>query len=178
LAVALSACVGGSDASDLAGDAGKPTFDLSQSTVTSIPPGNAQGSALSGDYQITVYTTSCAGTCPLIDGISSCDVGHESIRAVQVTQVDGRLQTDDDELDVSRLVGGINADGSFDIGGFATQKSSAISVAERVTGTVGSADEFHTPMNATVQERATGMAEGTSLDCLSTYSVSGTRVAR
>jgi hypothetical protein len=152
-----------------------PGSGLTQSNVSNLPPGDAQGSAFAGNYVLAIYTTSCTGVCPLVDGLSSCDVGHESQEVPTVSQTNGRLELDDLNLYVPRLVGGIDADGSFDIGGFATQLGGVIAIANRATGTVTSPDILAAAMSATSEEHITGTTMGITLDCVATYSVTGAR---
>jgi hypothetical protein len=108
----VAACSGGSS-------------DLDADVVTSLPPGDATGTAMTGSYRMETITTDCAGTCSTsADGIiySACDIGTRLENTVMITQTDGALRIDVDDSDyVSRLEGGLDASGAFDVGGLVTQ---------------------------------------------------------
>lgn len=40
---------------------------LSESEVRDLPPGNASGVALSGDYELDAITVDCSGSCTPVD---------------------------------------------------------------------------------------------------------------
>lgn len=158
--LALPAC-GGSD-------------DLSRGAVTSIPPGNAVGTSLSGKYRVEIYTRSCSGDCPVFNVLgfawSVCRVGQKDTETVTVTQTDGRLQVDgDSSLYVTRMTGGINLDGTYDIGGYGTQAGTAIEITERVWGSISPTGAFAGAAKA----RGYGSYQGTSVNCFASYDLSG-----
>jgi hypothetical protein len=113
---------------------------LSEEAVTSIPPGDAVGTALTGDVGIEWTTVACEGICArvkvsAVESLSVCDVGFRQSTTGRLTQTDGRLQLDvDRSLFASRLVGGVNRDGSFDIGGLKTELGQELRLRTRVTG--------------------------------------------
>jgi hypothetical protein len=149
---------------------------LGEGDVTNLPPGDATGAALSGIYQIEIYTSACSGNCPLIDlgwaTLSTCDVGDRDSQTVSVLQQDGRLTIDGAGLLVPRLQGGVDQDGSFRAGGMATQQSGAIRLYSLAEGQVSPQGA----LSSTTRTRAVGTVSGTSLDCTGTYDVSGARL--
>lgn len=155
----MAACGGGSD--------------LDRDAVTNIPPGDATGSAASGSYSFDLYISKCSGTCPLItvglSTLSTCDVGFRDTADVTLTQSDGRIQIDSQDLLVTRMTGGLDADGSFDVGGYGTQLSGAIDITTRAHGVLAQ-DGSVTAQNRT---RAQGNVNGTKVDCTATYDVTG-----
>jgi hypothetical protein len=147
--------------------------DLSRQAVTSIPDGNAEGTAHSGSYQVDLYTSSCAGACALrvFDiTFSLCSIGQRAEETIAVSQSDGHLRVDgDSNLYVSRLEGGIDQDGSFEVGGYATQAGGAVEITARVRGSI-------LPAGALVGQalaHGIGSYEGQSIDCHGTYEISG-----
>jgi hypothetical protein len=158
LALALLVSCGG-DASDLDADA-----------VTNLPPGDATGTAASGSYRMESVTTACGGDCSTtVDGFlySACDVGTRLDDTARVTQDSGALQIDVDDNDcVSRLDGGLNSDGSYDVGGLRTQLGGQITITARGQG-VFAGDT----MSGTARLRVTGRG----LDCVIETDVDGER---
>lgn len=116
--------------------------DLDPAVVTDLPPGNGAGTSASGQYVRELVVTSCAGDCEIGgdedgDAFSICDVGLEFTEFAQVEQSDGILDFDVDNNEyISRLAGGINSDGSFEIGGYITQGGGAIEATAREVGTI------------------------------------------
>lgn len=152
----LAAC-GGSD-------------DLDPETVTNLPPGDATGTALTGSYRTESVTTDCGGTCSTtVDGavFSACDVGTRLDDTIDVTQTDGALRIDVDGNDyVSRLAGGIDVDGTFDVGGLRTQLGGQVTITARTQGTLTSA-----AMTGTARLHV----RGRGLDCFIATDVTGMR---
>jgi len=149
---------------------------LAKKTVTGLPAGDATGSDFSGEYDVELYTSDCSGACPTIDyGLftwSICDVGDKDSDYVTVLQTDGRLQVDSDGgLVVTRLSGGINADGSFDVGGWSTEAGGDVTITARAAGTISDAG-----ISATAKARAVGKAEGEFINCTATYEITGTEL--
>lgn len=155
--VLLAACSSGSD-------------DLDADVVTNLPPGDATGSALSGSYRMEALTTKCSGKCSTtIDSFaySACDVGTRQDDTVEITQTDGALRIDVEDSDyVSRLAGGVDTTGVFDVGGLRTQLGGDITIIARSHGTI-------------VGTSLTGDARlhvgGRGLDCLIEIEVTGTK---
>ena len=114
--------------------------DLDADAVTSIPPGTATGSAMTGSYRMESVTTDCSGDCTTsFDGVlySACDIGTRLEDTVMITQTDGALQIDVDDSDyVSRLEGGVDADGTFEVGGLRTQLGGQVTITARTLGTI------------------------------------------
>lgn len=160
----LAACGGGG------GDGGY----LSKDTVTDLPAGDATGSDFSGEYDVELYTSDCSGKCPVIDygwfTWSICDVGDKDDDVVTIQQTDGRLQVDSDGgLEVTRLIGGINSDGSFDVGGYSTEDSGNVQITARAEGDLSGAT-----ITATAKAAAHGTtSDGTRIDCTATYEITG-----
>jgi hypothetical protein len=157
IASAIAACGGGAD-------------DLDPDVVTTLPPGDATGSAATGTYAMESITTGCSGTCAIeVDGFtySACDIGTRLDELAEVVQADGALTIDIDDSDyVSRLSGGLFADGSFDVGGLRTQQGGQVTITARSAGTlVGAA------MTGTARLHVTGMG----LDCRIEAEVTGAR---
>jgi len=148
--------------------------DLSRDDVQNIPDGDATGSALSGTYDIEVRVTDCSGSCgPFSVGIFSssvCDVGDTDSQRVEVSQTDGRLSIDTDDLP-SRFEGGAFADGSFDVGGYATQFGGELEITARTLGQI----HDDGTLSATIRSRTWGEVEGQSADCVGVREVTGVR---
>ena len=144
--------------------------DLDIDTVTTLPPGDATGTAASGNWNVESLTVGCDGSCSTqIDGFlfSACDVGTRLDDNASLTQTDGRLVIDVDNSDyVSRLEGGLDADGSYDVGGFRTQQGGSITITARSTGTL---------TGDTMTGTARLLVSGNDLDCLIDVDTSGER---
>jgi hypothetical protein len=114
--------------------------DLDPDVVTTLPPGDATGDAASGRWELVSLTTACRGTCATtVNGfsISACDVGTRIEESAQLTQQGGALVIDVPRNDyVSRLAGGIDADGSYDVGGLRTQNGGQVRITARSRGTI------------------------------------------
>ena len=148
--------------------------DLGRDVVTSLPDGTASGTAASGTYDIELYTSACSGRCAANTGVFTvtvCDVGQRSTATMTAAQTDGHLQVDAAEgsLMVTRLVGGINADDSFDVGGYGTQNGGTVDVTARARGSMGAT------LTGTVEAHAAGSVGSGNLDCRATYDLTGTR---
>jgi hypothetical protein len=145
---------------------------LTRTEVENIPPGNATGTDFSGVYSTNANTTSCAGKCPVLNvgifTLDTCDVGMQNTVHITLQQNGGDLVILDDATNlVTRLEGGINSDGSFTAGGYATQAGGAVEITARVTGKV-SADGKITAM---AEGYGTGSYMGQTIDCTATYMV-------
>ncbi len=159
LTLALGAC----------GDSG-----LSAEEVSSIPPGDAVGKALTGLYTVEVTTTACSGTCPTFGSglleIALCKVGYHFSQTLTVTQDNGSLSV---KLPlgfyVTELKGGVSATGAFDVGGVVTQYST-VQVIGRASGTFNG-----NGVTGEDRTRGTGNYEGTQINCTGTYSFTGSR---
>jgi hypothetical protein len=152
---------------------------LDKDTVTDLPSGTASGSSFSGEYDIEIYTSDCSGSCPLLDydwfTYTICDVGMKDDDEVELAQTDGRLQVDSDGgLPVTRLTGGIDADGWFDAGGWATQEGGDVEIVARVQGTIAADGSI----DATAHLRADGKARGETIACRGVFEITGTRSGR
>ncbi len=154
----------------LLGACSSSSGDLDPDVVTSLPPGDATGSALTGSYRMESLTTGCSGQCSTrVDDVvySACDIGTREDDTVDVTQTNGVLQIDVDSSDyVSRLAGGVDASGTFDIGGLRTQLGGQVQITARATGTFAGET-----MTGEVRLRVTGHG----LDCLIETDLTGTR---
>jgi hypothetical protein len=161
-AFTLPACDGNGDGGGLTPD-----------DVRSIPPGDATGNALSGEYEVTRTTRACSGRCAAtVSGflVAVCDVGEIVDSRVTVTQTDGDLEVlvDDDVPALYR--GGIQADGAYDLGAYATQNGATIEITVRSQGTITASS-----LTGTARSATWGSIEGQSLDCAGEYEVRGLR---
>ena len=173
----LAACSGGTDDSDEAPTAGAPHappiggHDLDKSTVTSIADGDANGTAFAGEYEVEIHTSACEGACGPIESfglaVTFCDVGETDHDQPNVTQTDGHVRMDTNAA-VTRMEGGIDAEGSFDVGGYATALGGAIEVTGRVTGRL---DVGVHAMTAEASGWAQGVVDGHYIDCVGTYEI-------
>lgn len=148
---------------------------LARDVVESIPEGDAAGEAFSGSYQTRATIISCAGSCGPIDTGGTtydvCERDAESIEWITVYQEDGTLRVDlDDDGHIGinldgyvpvRLNGGIDADGSWDIGGYGTKFGGKLESTARARGTV----EMDEPLEGTVEVRVFGAVSETDIDC-------------
>jgi hypothetical protein len=149
--------------------------DLSREVVTNLPPGDAAGTALSGEYNIDITTTDCSGQCPsytvLGFTVHLCRPGNVDSERVTVTQQDGLLDVKgDSSLWVQRLKGGVYQDGHYDIGGYAVQ-GEAVDVTARVRGTLTAGGAF----NGTARVKGVGESDGLQINCLGSYDIIGQR---
>jgi len=155
--VLLAACDGGAT-------------DLDADVVTNLPPGDATGSAMTGSYRMESVTTACDGDCNTsFDGAvySACDVGTRLDDLIDIVQTDGALRIDVDGNDyVSRMEGGVNGDGAYDVGGLRTQLGGQITITARTRGTITAAT-----MTGTARLRVTGRG----IDCVIEADVDGAR---
>lgn len=137
--------------------------DLDPDTVTNLPPGDATGSAATGTYVLDTLTTACGGTCAVeVDGFnySACDVGTRQTATTEIAQDGGALVFDVEDSDyASHLEGGIDVDGSFDVGGLVTQQGGQITITSRSTGTL-----IDGAMTATGRLRIDGMGLGCTVE--------------
>ena len=141
----------------------------------SVPPGDAVGSDRSGEYAVEIYTARCDGSCGAKEGgwiISFCDVGERDSESFTATQQDGELRIDGDDGNyVSRYTGGIDADGSFEVGGYATSLGGAIEATAFVAGTFDGTSSFE----AVADIHIWGSYDDESVDCFATYETEGVR---
>ena len=141
----------------------------------SVPPGNATGTDRSGEYSVEIYTASCEGRCGAVDGgwtISFCDVGQRDMESFTAKQEDGELQIDgDDDNYVSRYTGGVDSDGTFEVGGYATSLGGAIEATAFVEGSF----EEKAKLQAVADIHIWGTYDEESVDCFATYEVEGDR---
>lgn len=156
----------------LGGACGGGDSELDPNVVTNLPPGDGIGTAATGTYRFESITRACGGTCATtIDGVtySACDVGTRLDETAAVTQTEGALRFDVGHSDyVSLLEGGIDRDGTFDVGGLRTQEGGEIVITARSTGTLAGST-----MTATARLAVTGQG----LDCLIEADADGTRTA-
>ncbi|MCB9556463.1 MAG: hypothetical protein H6707_10200 [Deltaproteobacteria bacterium] len=147
---------------------------LETELVAKLPDGNAQGSAVSGRYLLALTTTDCDGRCPAPDGFAICEIGFGvSDDSVTLTQTAGRLEASglNSQFVVDQLSGGINTDGSFDIGGLNTISGTSLIATVRATGTI----DANGKVSGEARGWASGSAAETSVDCVASYSLTGQR---
>ena len=150
--------------------------DLDRDVVTNLPPGSAAGAAASGRYRLQIRTRSCNGSCSVtVIGISwrLCEVDDDDTETVTVLQKDGALEMTEigSSMYVDQMHGGINADGSFDIGGYELQQGSSVGVAIRARGSIAPDGT----LVADVQGKGNGSYEGQTISCRASYEVTGQR---
>lgn len=166
IALAVSGCSSDGSSDD----------ETSIDAVTTIPAGDAAGKKASGTYSIELYTSACSGRCSAPTQpweITFCDVGNRDDETIEVAQDDGELRIDgDDDGYVSRLDGGINVDGTFDVGGHATNSGGAVRSTARVDGML----EDDGSISALVTARVWGEVDGHSVNCAIEYELEGERV--
>lgn len=146
--------------------------DLQRDAVTTIPAGDAKGTAFSGRYAVEVRTTDCEGACAADTRwgtVSVCDVGDVDSAWVTITQDAGKLEASWEEP-LSLLRGGVSEGGAFEMGGYGTQSGGALEISLRVSGTIGEAK-----LEAEARSWTVGFIEGGTLDCVGRYAVSAPR---
>jgi hypothetical protein len=168
--------------------------------VTSIPSGTAKGSSESGEVIIERQVMSCDGTCSVLSNgrmVTFCVVGAAMQDPAKVEQVDGSLKVSferqaaangiyagwdlTNELPIM-LAGGLNADQSFDVGGYVdefrgTQQPDWPDVYARVQGTFagdGLTADLQTRRTMTILDD-NGVL--TRIDCKAHETFTGSRVA-
>ncbi|MGE0784808.1 MAG: hypothetical protein AB7S26_03895 [Sandaracinaceae bacterium] len=147
---------------------------LTPDAVRSIPDGDGQGAALTGHYDVETRVIECHGSCgPFTVGIFSstiCDVGDTDTISVDATQSDGHLRIETDDLP-SLFEGGAFTDGSFEVGGYATQLGGDLEIAARSLGSIDA--QGH--LSATLEARSWGNIEGQHADCRQIREATGAR---
>ncbi|MBK9034858.1 MAG: hypothetical protein IPL61_26945 [Myxococcales bacterium] len=155
------------------GCGGGPGDLLERVDVADLPPGDATGADATGSYDLTLYTSACAGRCTVKVGsftASLCDVGEVDHGGADVTQTDGRLVLDTSSLALDRLAGGLDGDGTFVVGGWGTQQGGAVEVLIRADGALADG-----AITGVATARAHGAVDGQAIDCTSSYEVTGAR---
>lgn len=148
--------------------------DLSREVVTSLPAGTAVGTGASGSYTIALTVRSCGGGCRVQVGEHSgsvCEVGETSTETVELIQEDGRLQV---RLDLGLVLrGGIEGDGSFDVGGYGggSLAQGQGSLTARAQGAVAAGGQITAQFKALLE----GSVYGASIHCRITGDVTGER---
>jgi len=157
--------------------------ELDREVVTSLPEGDAKGDGFSGSYETLMTALSCVGECGPIEtgGTTSvvCSPYAESVEWITAYQEDGSLRIDlDDDGHIGinldgyvpvRLNGGIDADGTWDVGGYGTKFGGSLESTARVRGTMQEGE----PLEGTVQVHVFGVVGETEIDChLSNHLVS------
>lgn len=156
----LSACGGGGFS------------DLTRESVTSIASGTASGSSLTGAYRVTRRTTACAGTCAItVSGFAAslCDVGDSETDNAEVAQAGGTMTLEVSDTP-SLYRGGVNANGSFEVGAYATQNGNTLEIIVRAEGTITAQQ-----ISGTARSRSVGQVDGANVDCYGEYTLSGPR---
>jgi hypothetical protein len=141
---------------------------LDRDEVTSIPDGTGTGTAATGLWVGTLTTTSCSGTC-FVRGFSLCDVGELDEYELDIVQTDGRLVIESD-LDTPSMAGGIDADGAFRVGGYATELGGMVELLSETTGQL-TGDTF----TGTVIASSDGSFDGEAFTCNVEYTTHGER---
>lgn len=152
---------------------------LDADVVTSLPEGDAMGDAFSGSYETRSTITSCVGACGPFEvaGIRSmaCERDDESVEWVTAYQDDGALRVDlDDDGHIGinvdgyapvRLNGGINADGSWEVGGVGSKFGGELEATARARGRVRPGE----PLEGTLEVQVLGVVGTTEVDCHATH---------
>ncbi len=176
--VLLGALVAGCEAESTQEDDATDEY-LDRDVVENIPEGDAAGDGLSGSYQTRASVVSCAGACGPIDNGGTtyvvCERDAESIEWITVYQEEGALRVDlDDDGHIGinldgyvpvRLHGGVDADGSWDVGGYDTKFDGSLEATARARGTV----EPGAPFEGTVEVHVVGVVADTKTDCHMTH---------
>jgi hypothetical protein len=149
--------------------------DLSASSVTSIPNGTGTGTAASGTYSVEIDVTACSGACSTTElgvPVQLCTTGSAGTASIIVVQSGGHLTAQaTGNLYVNAFAGGINADGSFDIGGLTEEIDGAsVTVTSRAEGTV-----VQDLLSASVVSEGEGTVNGSAINCEQTAQIAGMR---
>lgn len=176
--VLLGALVPGCDSEGPEPEAMEDDY-LDREVATSIPDGDASGNTFSGNYQMRSTVVSCVGACGPIEiggtTYAVCERDLEFVEWVSVYQDGGSLRVDlDDDGHIGinlngyvpvRLLGGIDADGGWDIGGYGTKFGGTLESVARARGTV---DET---LAGTLEVQSFGIVEGAEVDCHAVHDI-------
>lgn len=137
---------------------------LDRDTVTDLPSGSGTGTAASGNYRAEVRTTGCSGVCQP----GACREGSVSGGNLALVQRDGYLSM---TAPGGVMEGGIEKDGSFEVGGWTTIQSGALQQAFR-------SDGVHTGsgFSAQTEARRWGTYENLMIDCTESGILTATRL--
>lgn len=136
---------------------------LDRDTVTNLPAGSGIGTTASGSYQAEIRTTGCSGACP----VGECREGAVVSGMLALVQRDGYFSM---TAYGGLLEGGIEKDGSFEVGGWTSVQAGALQQAFRSEG-VHTGNGF----NASIEARRWGTYEGQTIDCIESGIITGTR---
>ena len=145
--------------------------DLSQTEVMNIPAGNATGTGFTDTYMVTRTTRACMGSCLAALGplaIRLCRVDESVMRSVNATQANGAIVFMVENETPSTLRGGIDGDGTFDVGGATTGDYG--NVTARVEGTIS-----NRMLVANGRSRTVGSYMNQPVDCIAVYDIATTR---
>jgi hypothetical protein len=122
-----------------------------------------------GAYDVTLYAEACAGDCAarhsILGPLGLCDVGEEDHEYVLVSHEDTQVWF---MIDDGRAHGRIDADGSFDASGFATEAGGAVRIEATLRGAFrGRHDGF----DGLFEFHAVGAYDGDPVDCHGTMDV-------
>lgn len=160
----VTACLFAALSAALAVGCSSPYPDLTPDAVRNVPAGTGLGTGASGFYGLQRRTLSCTGTCTATVGgvrTSFCEVGALATVTGTVTQTEGLLVFTLADLP-PELRGGIDADGSYDVGGYGTR--AGLDVTMRSEGLYAAAR-----FDGTARRWTHGTVEGQSVDCLASY---------
>jgi hypothetical protein len=143
---------------------GGSTRTLTATDVSNLPPGSAVGTALSGSYLVV---SSSIDDCNC--RVGSCSNVHAQVGVTYtVVQQDGALSiTDSGDTAGTALVGGVQADDSFSVGGTGAIPSFLGQgvVYALQTGTFSISGGVPTGTEFSVDETITGTIAAVSYDC-------------
>src|SRR5579883_3173035 len=140
---------------------------LSATEVTTIPPGNATGSNLDGNYTFTSVTTSCSGSCSAtIMGVpyNGCTPGGKTTINATINQAGGALTIVADGSPVNSYKGGVNSDGSFEVGGTASGPGGLGTYLSKASGTITASG-----VTGTAEIDTHGSGAASAINCVAEY---------
>ncbi|MCR9161407.1 MAG: hypothetical protein ACE37F_29535 [Nannocystaceae bacterium] len=151
---------------------------LDADVVTSLPEGDGVGNEVSGTYETRATVTSCVGACGPFEAAGTtylaCERDAESVEWVSAYQDDGALRVDlDDDGHVGinvdgyapvRMHGGVDIDGSWEVGGHDTKFGGDIEATARARGRIRAG-----VLEGTLEVQVSGVVGGTELDCHATH---------
>jgi len=149
---------------------------LDPESVTSIPPGDAVGTAHAGTYETQLDVKACSGVCPdLVIGAetySICAEGQQYLELLNVSQEDGYLEV---HLDLgfieTNMSGGVYRNRNFEVGGFTASSYGDVDVTAFTKGVFLPGER----LNGQVKVLGIGEFGGAEIDCKILLDLSGDR---
>lgn len=149
---------------------------LDRESVTSIPPGDAVGTAYTGTYETQLDVKACSGVCPDInigaESYSICAEGQQYAEILDVSQEDGYLEV---YLDLgfieTSMSGGIYRNRNFEVGGFTASSYGEVDLTTLTKGVFLPGER----LNGQVRVLGIGEFGGVFIDCKMLMDLSGTK---